>query len=39
MTWGFTPVIERHGTDIDAYAVTYTNIPVYGDIGSVYALS
>ena len=35
VSWRFTPVVERYGANVDAYAVSSADIPVNGNVGSV----
>ena len=35
--WRISPVVERNGANVDAYAVSYADIPVYSDVCSMNA--
>ena len=37
MPWCVCPVVQGHGANVDAYSVSGTYVPVYGNVGSVYA--
>jgi hypothetical protein len=37
MSRRFCPVVQRHGANVDAYAVSDAHVPVYSNVGSMYA--
>ena len=37
MSWRVCPIVEGHGANVYAYAVSGAYVPVNGNVGSVYA--
>ena len=37
VSWRVCPIVEGHGANVYAYAVSSAYVPVYGNVGSMYA--